>query len=525
MKSSSKNHANFFKTIVSVCFCLCAFVFPVSVYAMGELWAWGENQTGGCNVPEPNTGFTVLSSGGAHQACVKSDGSIAAWGDNLWGECNVPEPNTDFKAVASGNYNSAGVKADGSVVVWGINPWGQCNVPSPNTNFTAVAMGNGHVLGLKNDGSIAAWGDNGSGQCNVPSPNTNFIAVAANGYHSLGLKQDGSIVCWGNNLKGQNNVPSPNTGFTAIAAGWDHSLGLKQDGSIVAWGSNVTYEGQYAGQCVVPSPNTGFTAIAAGWSHSLGLKQDGSIVAWGYNHLGQCNVPPPNTGFTAIAAGGGHSSLGLKKNGNVKPTCVEQISGDLNGDCKVDLEDFAIMASHWLQRGNVRIADVNLNTNPNWTTEGQWQFGTPTGTGGSSHGYPDPNQGCTGQNVYGVNLNGDYTVTAGGPYRLTAGPFDCSGYEQVSLNFARWLNTDNSDYVKCTIEVSNNGSDWQTIWVNPSDNEIADNQWQQQHFDISSIADRKATVYVRWSYQILNSRAFPYSGWNIDNMELVGLSN
>ncbi|MGA2093074.1 MAG: hypothetical protein ABSH16_06670 [Sedimentisphaerales bacterium] len=75
------------------------------------------------------------------------------------------------------------------------------------------------------------------------------------------------------------------------------------------------------------------------------------------------------------------------------------------------------------------------------------------------------------------------------------------------------------------VEASNNGSDWQTIWVNPSDNEIADNQWQQQHFDISSIADGKATVYVRWSYQILSGRAFPYSGWNIDDVELVGLSN
>jgi hypothetical protein len=353
----------------------------------------------------------------------------------------------------------------------------------------------------------------------VPLPNTSFIAIAANGYHSLGLKQNGSIVAWGSNFKGENNIPLPNTGFTAIAAGWDHSVGLKNDGSIVAWGDNGS------GQCNVPSPNTGFTAIAAGWSHSLGLKQDGSILAWGSNASGQCNVPSPNTGFTAIAAGGGNSSLGLKKNGIVKPNCVEQIQGDLNGDCKVDLEDFAIMASHWLQRSFVKIADVNLNTNPNWTAEGQWQFGTPTGTGGSLHGYPDPNQGFTGQNVYGVNLNGDYTVTAGGPYRLTAGPFDCSGYEQISLNFARWLNTDNSDYVKCMVEVSRNGSDWQTIWVNPSESEIAENLWQQQHFDISSIADGQATVYVRWSYQILNGRAYPYSGWNIDDVELVGLSN
>jgi hypothetical protein len=205
--------------------------------------------------------------------------------------------------------------------------------------------------------------------------------------------------------------------------------------------------------------------------------------------------------------------------------CSEPIPGDLNGDCKVDFMDFAILASNWLKNSSdVPTVKITLDSDPGWTTEGQWQFGTPMGMGGSSHGYPDPNQGFTGQNVYGVNLNGDYALAVGGPYRLTAGPFDCSGCDLVELNFARWLNTDMSFYVKCMVEVSNNGSDWQAIWVNAVDTEIADNQWQQQHFDISSIAERQATVYVRWSYQVLSDRAYPYSGWNIDDVELQGLN-
>ena len=95
-----------------------------------------------------------------------------------------------------------------------------------------------------------------------------------------------------------------------------------------------------SGQCAVQDPNTGFTAIAAGRYHSLGLKTDGSIVAWGRNSEGQYTVPSPNTGFTAIAAGGYHS-LGLKG-------CLFDLAGDLNDDCKVDMLDFAIMASNWL---------------------------------------------------------------------------------------------------------------------------------------------------------------------------------
>ncbi len=29
--------------------------------------------------------------------------------------------------------------------------------------------------------------------------------------------------------------------------------------------------------------------------------------------------------------------------------CTSRIAGDANGDCKIDFEDFAIMASHWLE--------------------------------------------------------------------------------------------------------------------------------------------------------------------------------
>ncbi|MFP6596163.1 MAG: hypothetical protein VCC01_01790, partial [Candidatus Hydrogenedentota bacterium] len=47
----------------------------------------------------------------------------------------------------------------------------------------------------------------------------------------------------------------------------------------------------------------------------------------------------------------------------------------------------------------------NMDSNPGWTTEGAWAFGTPTG-GGTNSG--DPTSGHTGSNVYGYNLSGDY---------------------------------------------------------------------------------------------------------------------
>ena len=178
----------------------------------------GNNDWGQCDVPSPNADFTAVAAsaadswsamggggGGIHSLGLKRNGAIVAWGDNSSGQCDVPAPNTGFTTIAAGLSHSLGLKADGSIVAWGNNYWGQCDVPAPNAGFVAIAAGASHSLGLKSDGSIVAWGNNWAGQCDVPEPNTGFVAIAAGGFigvgrgcgFSLGLKSDGSIAAWG----------------------------------------------------------------------------------------------------------------------------------------------------------------------------------------------------------------------------------------------------------------------------------------------------------------------------------------
>jgi hypothetical protein len=171
----------------------------------------------------------------------------------------------------------------------------------------------------------------------------------------------------------------------------------------------------------------------------------------------------------------------------------------------------------------MNIFQYPLDTNPGWniTPGSQWAFGTPMGLGGTN-GNPDPTSGATGSYVYGVNLNGDYSTTVGGPYYLTCGQLDFTGYQDVQIEFQRWLNSDYQPYVYNMIEVSNNGSSWDLIWENGT-NEITDSSWQKCQYDISSFADGQSTVYVRWGYRIA-SMAFAYSGWNIDDINFRGTS-
>jgi len=161
-----------------------------------------------------------------------------------------------------------------------------------------------------------------------------------------------------------------------------------------------------------------------------------------------------------------------------------------------------------------------LDTDPGWTRQGEWAFGHPTGQGGTSHGYPDPTNGATGTNVFGVNLSGDYSTTVGGPYYLTAGPFNFAGCTNVILQFQRWLNSDYQPYVYATIDVSSDGTTWTSVFSNGT-TPITDNAWTNCQYDISATAANQTNVYVRWGYQV-GSEAYAYSGWNIDDIQFIG---
>jgi hypothetical protein len=172
--------------------------------------------------------------------------------------------------------------------------------------------------------------------------------------------------------------------------------------------------------------------------------------------------------------------------------------------------------------GPSQILLVDLNEDPGWPMNGEWAFGVPQGLGGSAHGNPDPTGGYTGSNVLGVNLAGDYATTVGGPYFVTMGPIDLTDATEVELRFRRWLNSDYQPYASATVEVSTDGSNWTLLWENGGSPAVADSSWQAIALPATA-ADDAATVWFRWGYAVLQSGAFAYSGWNLDDIELWGL--
>ncbi len=153
----------------------------------------------------------------------------------------------------------------------------------------------------------------------------------------------------------------------------------------------------------------------------------------------------------------------------------------------------------------------NFDDDPEWTTEGQWEFGIPQGVDG------DPSSGYTGEYVYGYNLAGEYEDYLP-ETNLTSEPINCANYSEVEVRFMRWLGVESSSYDHASFEVSNDGSIWHTIWEHTGST-FTDTEWMPQTFDVSQYADGEPEFYLRWIMGPTDM-SLTYCGWNIDDVEM-----
>ncbi len=172
------------------------------------------------------------------------------------------------------------------------------------------------------------------------------------------------------------------------------------------------------------------------------------------------------------------------------------------------------------------IYSADMDTDPGWALDSgtgvsKWRWGTPTGSGGKSHGNTDPTAGYTGSDVIGYNLSGDYFDKISPTQWATTSPINCTGFTNVQLSFYRWLNVEDPTWDHAYIEVSNDGSFWNRIWENSE--EITDSAWTLQTFDISSTADSEPSVFIRWGMGPTDA-SWRYSGWNIDDVIVSGVA-
>ena len=160
---------------------------------------------------------------------------------------------------------------------------------------------------------------------------------------------------------------------------------------------------------------------------------------------------------------------------------------------------------------------ADMDTDPNWLLDVGWAWGAPTGAG-SWNG--DPDSGCTGENVIGFELEGDYANNMTETHYATTGAINCEGYKNIRLSFRRWLGLE-SPYDYACVQASNDGTNWVDLWTTGSSH-VSDEAWQSVDYTVPpSVADGQATVFFRWGIGPTDD-SVTYPGWNIDDVHVTG---
>jgi len=153
---------------------------------------------------------------------------------------------------------------------------------------------------------------------------------------------------------------------------------------------------------------------------------------------------------------------------------------------------------------------ANMDENPGWTFESQWQYGAPAYTNGSGPAAP-----FSGTNLIGFNLSGNYPNRLTTAYATTP-VINSAGATSLTLRFQRWLGLKTSD--TAVIQISTNGIEWVNIWSTTS--AISDGAWQRVQYSLPAWAVGSPTLRLRWG---LGSNATSNDiGWNIDDVEIFG---
>lgn len=164
------------------------------------------------------------------------------------------------------------------------------------------------------------------------------------------------------------------------------------------------------------------------------------------------------------------------------------------------------------------IYSASMDTDPNWTLDPGWAWGSPTGQGSWNS---DPNgAGHTGENVIGYALDGDYADNLATTGYATTGPIDCRGYKNIRLSFWRWLGVE-APYDYACLQVSTDGKTWTDLWTTGVSH-ISDDTWQLMEYAVpAGLADNQATVYFRWGLGPTDDFVTA-PGWNIDDVQVTG---
>jgi len=309
-----------------------------------------------------NKVFSSISAGDKHSIAISKNGQVFGWGENSNGEIgnggysdkyipalvnfsNLSSGETIAKVSSNGAHNLA-ITTQGRLYAWGWNLDSQLgdgtrekrNTPVPiqvsnlqeGERISEVSAGGYHSLALTTQGRLLAWGLNTDGRLgdgtdvNRKTPTLIFVPNLQSGEHivqisarfnnSLALTNRGRVYAWGANYKGELgdgttmtrtrptliNIPNLQSGETIVQISTGgfifHSFVITSAGRVYGWGANNINQ---LGDGTTTSRSTpkiiNFPNLQSGEfitqinssDHNLATTNQGRVYAWGLNNENQ----------------------------------------------------------------------------------------------------------------------------------------------------------------------------------------------------------------------------------------------
>ncbi len=146
-----------------------------------------------------------------------------------------------------------------------------------------------------------------------------------------------------------------------------------------------------------------------------------------------------------------------------------------------------------------------------WTFTGAFQWGA------ASAGADDPAEAYSPTRLIGNAIGGNYSP---GANALATSPvIDTAGFDNVRLQYRRWLNIEDAAYDQATI-----ASEGTSLWTNldtPQQNtHHRDREWRFQDLDLSAQA---ADGTVQVTFALVADQGLEFGGWSVDDVCVVAL--
>jgi hypothetical protein len=156
----------------------------------------------------------------------------------------------------------------------------------------------------------------------------------------------------------------------------------------------------------------------------------------------------------------------------------------------------------------------NMDNDPGWLIEGDWEWGLPGGNDG------DPTSGYTGAHVYGYNLDGAYDH--GQPkFSLVSPALDLTDATSTTISFAMWLGVGGYPDDQASWDVSlDDGSTWFVLFDNSMfGGPLQMNFWLPLDINLGDFIDGYSAVRFRWTMGPTGNSGV-FSGWNLDDIKI-----